>query len=79
MKPAFVAYNITQNASGKNRWNPVGVAFENKDSSINVKLNSLPVGGQIQLRVPQERTETPPAEQAQPEKFLPDFTDDIPF
>lgn len=44
-----IAYVIT-NRNGKKFWNRVGVAFVNNDGSINVKLESLPVSGEIQIR-----------------------------
>ena len=50
-----LAYVITTR-NGKNFWNRVGVAFVNNDGSINVKLEAMPVNGEIQIRdyVPRE-------------------------
>jgi hypothetical protein len=50
-----VCYVITQRGE-KKYWNRVGVAFLNSDGSINVKLESLPVSGDFQIRdyVPRE-------------------------
>lgn len=50
-----IAYVITSRG-GKNFWNRVGVAFVNRDGSINVKLEAIPVNGEIQIRdyVPRE-------------------------
>jgi hypothetical protein len=50
-----VCYVITQRGE-KKYWNRVGVAFLNNDGSINVKLESLPVAGDFQIRdyVPRE-------------------------
>ena len=31
-------------------WTKIGVAFVNKDGSLNVKLNAIPVDGQIHIR-----------------------------
>lgn len=31
-------------------WTKVGVAFVNKDGSLNCKLDSLPVGGELHIR-----------------------------
>lgn len=52
MKIAYVI--ATRN--GRNFWNRVGVAFVNNDGSINVKLEAVPVSGEIQIRdyVPKE-------------------------
>ena len=44
-----IAYVITQRKD-KNFWNRVGVAFVNSDGSINVKLEAVPVSGEIQIR-----------------------------
>ena len=39
----------------KTFWTRCGAAFRNKDGSINVILDTLPLSGRIQLRVPDER------------------------
>jgi hypothetical protein len=44
-----IAYVITQRKD-KNFWNRVGVAFVNSDGSINVKLEAVPVSGELQIR-----------------------------
>ena len=44
-----IAYVITQRKD-RNFWNRVGVAFVNNDGSINVKLEAVPVSGEIQIR-----------------------------
>lgn len=51
-----IAYVITQRKD-KNFWNRVGVAFVNNDGSINVKLEAVPVSGEIQIRDYQPRDE----------------------
>ncbi len=33
-----------------NFWTKIGVAFVNKDGSLNVKLNAIPVDGQLHIR-----------------------------
>ena len=50
-----IVYVITERNS-KSYWNRVGVAFVNSDGSINVKLEALPVSGELQIRdyVPRE-------------------------
>ena len=55
-----VCYVITQRGE-KKYWNRVGVAFLNSDGSINVKLESLPVAGDFQIRdyVPREEKLVP--------------------
>jgi hypothetical protein len=51
-----IAYVITQR-NDRNFWNRVGVAFVNKDGSINVKLEAMPVSGEIQIRDYQPKDE----------------------
>jgi hypothetical protein len=50
-----IVYVISER-NGKNYWNRIGIAFLNGDGSINVKLEALPVSGQLQIRdyVPNE-------------------------
>lgn len=36
-------------------WLRVGTAFENRDGSLTVLLDALPVGGKLQVRAPRER------------------------
>ena len=50
-----MVYVITERA-GKSYWNRIGIAFVNNDGSINVKLDAMPVKGELQIRdyVPRE-------------------------
>jgi hypothetical protein len=50
-----IVYVITER-SGKSYWNRIGVAFVNKDGSINVRLEAAPISGEMQIRdyVPRE-------------------------
>jgi hypothetical protein len=52
-----VAYVITER-NDKTYWNRIGVAFTNKDGSINVKLDALPTGGTLQIRDYEPREDT---------------------
>ena len=57
-KPSFIAYQIIDSGKKDDNnkpftfWNRVGSAWENRDGSINVQLNSIPLDGKFQLRVP---------------------------
>ena len=59
-KPSFIAFQITETGKKNHNgepiafWNRVGNAWENKDGSINVQLNSLPLDGKLQLRKPKD-------------------------
>jgi hypothetical protein len=50
-----IVYVITDRNNRK-FWNRIGVAFVNADGSLNVKLEAIPVSGEMQLRdyVPRE-------------------------
>jgi len=51
-----VCYVITERGE-KTFWNRIGVAFTNKDGSINVKLDALPTSGTLQIRDYEPREE----------------------
>ena len=60
LKGMKVAYSITER-NGKSYWNRIGVAFTNRDGSINVKLEAVPVSGQLQIREYEPRDDAPTA------------------
>lgn len=41
----------------KNYWTRIGSAFDNKDGSVNVYLNAMPVNGKLQIREKKEKEE----------------------
>jgi len=47
---------VIEESKGKSYFTKVGVAFVNRDGSLNVKLTALPVNGQLHIRdyVPRE-------------------------
>jgi hypothetical protein len=51
-----VAYAITER-NDKTFWNRIGVAFVNRDGSINVKLDAFPTSGTLQIRDYEPRDE----------------------
>ncbi|MGC4066930.1 MAG: hypothetical protein QM784_20300 [Polyangiaceae bacterium] len=55
-----IVYVITERG-GKNYWNRIGVAFVNGDGSLNVKLEAIPVNGELHVRdyVPREDGDVP--------------------
>jgi hypothetical protein len=55
-----MAYVITERG-GRSFWNRIGVAFVNADGSLNVKLDSMPITGELQIRdyVPREEGASP--------------------
>jgi hypothetical protein len=49
----WVALNIIERGEGeamKTYWSRVGRAFHNRDGSVNIYLDSVPLGGKIQIR-----------------------------
>jgi len=52
----FAVYTIVKrsNEAGKDFWQRVGTAFQNKDSSLTVRLNALPVNGTLHIREERE-------------------------
>lgn len=58
MKAMKVAYSITER-NGRSFWTRIGVAFINKDGSLNVKLEAVPVSGQLQIRDWEPRDDMP--------------------
>jgi len=55
-----IVYVISERGQ-KSYWNRIGVAFLNQDGSINVKLDAVPVTGELQIRdyVAREDTSIP--------------------
>lgn len=49
-KEIWDAYHIVEQGPEKFRWLKIGIAFLNRDQSINVLLDCLPKDGKIQLR-----------------------------
>ena len=42
---------------GRSKWTRIGAAFVNKDGSIGVQLNALPITGKVILQVPLSKVE----------------------
>jgi len=59
-KPHFIAYQIVDIGKKDRKdkeitfWIRVGAAWENRDGSINVQFDVLPLDGKVQLRPPKE-------------------------
>jgi len=64
-------------------WHKIGVAWKNRDGSLNVKLNSLPLNGTLHIREAREATQSPPepnqkkTDSKPPPSYLHDFASDI--
>ncbi len=52
-KPDYIAYTIVEtDGDADNYWQRVGSAWTNKDGSINISLNVLPLNGKLHIREP---------------------------
>jgi hypothetical protein len=60
LKGMKVCYTVTER-NGKSYWNRIGVAFTNRDGSLNVRLEAVPVSGQLQIRDYEPRDDAPGA------------------
>ena len=48
-------YAVVPKQEGKDVWLRVGSAFENRDGSVTVLLDAVPIGGRLQIREYQPR------------------------
>ena len=56
--PTFRIFNVRDRGEGKKAsWTEIGVGFENKDGSVNLVFNCLPVDGKSQLRKIEQKEE----------------------
>ncbi|MET0151436.1 MAG: hypothetical protein ABW298_02350 [Candidatus Binatia bacterium] len=59
MKDVYAIYESKSDGHERSRWVRVGVAFDNRDGSLNVLLDALPLSGRLQIRT---RSNDRPAE-----------------
>ena len=45
-----VVYTVVERAPGKSFWTRVGVGFVNRDGSMNLHLDAIPISGKLQVR-----------------------------
>lgn len=60
IKTHKVAWALSER-NGKTYWSKVGVVFTNRDGSLNVKLDAIPVSGNLQIRDWEPRDDAPDA------------------
>ena len=51
-------FTVVERANDKSIWVRIGGAFVNRDGSMNLKLDALPVNGTLQVRDPLPREES---------------------
>ncbi|PIR24923.1 MAG: hypothetical protein COV43_07765 [Deltaproteobacteria bacterium CG11_big_fil_rev_8_21_14_0_20_42_23] len=49
-------YVVQEEKEGKSRWKSIGVAFVNKDGSLNIFLDALPLNGKLHVRDAKPKT-----------------------
>ena len=54
MAPTKEVYTVVKNGE-KALWIRIGVGFVNKDGSLNIILNALPVNGELNVRDPKSK------------------------
>jgi hypothetical protein len=50
MRDVYAIYESRSDGRDRSRWVRVGVAFDNRDGSVNVLLDALPLSGRLQIR-----------------------------
>ena len=48
-------FTIIESADGKSFWRKLGAAFTNRDGSLTVGLDAVPVNGRLHIRDPKEK------------------------
>jgi hypothetical protein len=48
-------YTVVEREGQKAFWLKIGTAFVNKDESLNVYLNALPISGELNIREPKPK------------------------
>lgn len=51
-------YTVTKDTTGKSHWVKLGVGFTNRDGSLTLRLDGVPINGELQVRdyqTPEER------------------------
>ncbi len=57
-------FTIIEREGAKNYWCKIGMAHVNKDGSINVYLNALPINGKLQIKDKIEKESGVPTDKA---------------
>lgn len=71
-RPPLAAFSIIEKEGFERPvWHKVGVAWVNRDGSINVQFDSLPLGGKVQLREERDRAAPGDAKKPGPEAQQP--------
>jgi len=66
---------VERKGSDRKLWIRIGTAFTNKDGSLNLRMDALPVNGELHIRDAEPKSGKPDT----PKKSESDTDDDIPF
>ena len=70
---------VVREKDGKSYWTKVGAAFPSRNGGWLVRLDALPVNGELHLMVPRAPREEAPKPAAAPDPYAVDPTDEPPF
>jgi hypothetical protein len=59
-KTMKVVWTVVDRGQGKSFWTRVGVGFVNRDGSLTLRLDAIPLGGSLQVREWQEPADRRP-------------------
>jgi hypothetical protein len=59
-KTMKVVWTVVERGQGKSFWTRVGVGFVNRDGSLTLRLDAIPLGGSLQVREWQEPVDRRP-------------------
>lgn len=45
-----VVYTVAERSGGRRHWVRIGIAFVNRDQSLSVRLDAIPLNGQMYIR-----------------------------
>jgi hypothetical protein len=79
-KTMKVVWTVVDRGQGKSFWTRVGVGFVNRDGSITLRLDAIPVNGTLQVREwqePFERRHDPAEPGARPRSKQPSTGDSL--
>ena len=54
-KPSHIAWQVRDTGDGNGFWNRIGAAWTNRDGSLTIQLDAMPLDGRIICQVPKER------------------------
>jgi hypothetical protein len=69
-------YTVVERGQGKSFWVRIGVGFTNRDGSLNLRLDAIPINGTLQVREWEPYDRRSETAEGQPRPSLGDPTSD---